>query len=97
MAENSNRAIVIQRLRRLPGSKSRLTIARAGAASGQLTLRRLTAVVVAVCMLSVEFADELPGVMDDGVKVAVAPAGSPLAVSAIGFEKAQSCAVAEMV
>jgi hypothetical protein len=48
-------------------------------------------------MLSVEFADELPGVMDDGVKVAVAPAGSPLAVSAIGFEKAPSCAVAEMV
>ena len=48
-------------------------------------------------MLSVEVADELPGVMEAGVKVAVAPAGSPLAASVTGVVKAPFCAVAEMV
>jgi len=43
---NSSSAIVIQRLRRLPGTKSRLTIANAGAASGQPKLRLAAAAVV---------------------------------------------------
>ena len=48
-------------------------------------------------MLSVEFADELPGVIDAGVNVAVAPAGSPLLARVTGLLKAPFCAVEVIV
>jgi hypothetical protein len=48
-------------------------------------------------MLSVELADELPGVTEAGVNVAMAPAGSPLAMRATALENVPFCAVAVMV
>jgi hypothetical protein len=48
-------------------------------------------------MLSVELADELPGVTDTGEKVATAPVGRPLAERLTGLENVPFCAVAVMV
>jgi len=42
-------------------------------------------------MLSVEVADELPGVTDGGVNVPVAPVGKPEAESATAFENVPFC------
>jgi hypothetical protein len=66
------------------------------AASGQVALRFM-AVVDAVWMVSVELADELPGVIAAGENRAVAPVGWPLAASVTALEKLPFCAVAVMV
>jgi hypothetical protein len=50
-----------------------------------------------VWMVSVELADVLPGVIDAGEKVGVAPVGSPMAASVTGLEKAPFCAATVMV
>lgn len=95
---NSRRPSVIRRLRRLPGRKSRPVSASAGAPSGQPeSLRATDAVVAAVCMVSMELAEELPGVTEVGKNEAVAPEGRPLAVSVTGLENVPFCAVAVMV
>jgi hypothetical protein len=48
-------------------------------------------------MLSVDVAAALPGVMDGGVKVGVAPVGRPVADSATELVNAPFCGVTVMV
>lgn len=48
-------------------------------------------------MLSVELAEELPGVTEAGEKVATAPVGRPLAVRLTALENVPFCAVAVIV
>ena len=72
--------------------------ASAGASSGHVEPVGADAVAVdAVWMLSVELAEEPPGVTDAGEKVATAPVGRPLAVRLTGLENVPFCAVAVMV
>jgi hypothetical protein len=47
-------------------------------------------------MVSVELADELPGVIDAGENEAVAPGGSPLAARFTALVNAPFCGVTEM-
>ena len=71
--------------------------ASTGAASGHCGFFSGVAVATAeVWMVSVEVADELPGVIEVGAKVAVAPVGRPLAASVTGLENVPFCAVAVM-
>jgi hypothetical protein len=53
--------------------------------------------VVPVAILSVEVAEALPGVTEGGVKVPVAPVGSPEAESKTAFENVPFCALTVMV
>jgi hypothetical protein len=69
-----------------------------GTASGQRGFfGGVLAAMAAVWMVSVEDPDVLPGVMEVGEKVAVAPVGSPLAASVTGLENAPFCALTVMV
>jgi hypothetical protein len=88
---------VIQRLRCLAGRKHRPITASAGAASGHKGPLRADTVVVPVAILSVEVADALPGATEGGVKVPVAPVGSPEAESKTAFENVPFCALTVMV
>jgi len=64
---------VIQRRRCLPGTRHSPISANAEVAKGQVEPWPATAAVVdAVWMLSVELADEPPGVMEPGLNVAMA-------------------------
>lgn len=65
--------------------KNNPTAARTGAASGHAELRAVCCVPVPVCTVSVEVALSDPGVMLESEKLPVAPAGSPLTVSATGL------------
>ncbi len=52
---------------------------------------------VSVCTVSVELTVDEPGVTVVGLKVAVAPAGRPVAVKLIGLVKAPPCGATPMV
>lgn len=95
---NSSRAIVIQRRRFLMGRKNRPMSASTGAASGHCGFFSGVAVATAeVWMVSVEDPDVLPGVIEVGEKLAVAPVGRPLAASVTTLENVPFCAVPVMV
>ena len=82
----------------MPGTRHRPISASAEVAKGQVEPRRTAAVAVdPVWMLSVELADELPGVMEPGLNVAMAPVGIPLAERVTALENVPFCAVAVMV
>jgi hypothetical protein len=89
---NKNSASLIQ-LRRGRGTISRPMTASAGIVNCHCVS---PAVDVAVWMVSVDVAGELPGVTEEGVKVAVAPVGNPLAESVTGVEYDPLTGVTEM-
>ena len=72
------------------------TSARIGFVVDQTSGRRL-ALFLAVWTVKVELAAAEPGVTLDGAKLAVAPAGKPLAVSVTALVKAPPCGVTLMV
>ena len=89
---------VIQRLRNLRTKKTKPRKGSVVASVIQPELpepRPLTpaeAVVATVWIVNCEVADELPGVMLGGAKVAVAPVGSPLAARVTGLVNEPFCA-----
>jgi hypothetical protein len=84
---NSRRASEVQRRRHLLGRKRNPTSANTGAAIGQGEADCVdNAEVLGACMVKTEVADELPGVIELGWKIAEAPAGNPLAEKVTGFE-----------
>ena len=87
--------MVTQRRRNLLTPKSRL---RSGteAAIGQPEVVPAAVVVAAVWTVSCVVAAVLPGVSEAGAKVAVAPAGSPLAEKVMALEYAPFCGVTVM-
>jgi len=93
---SSSTAMVIQRLRRLPGMKNRPSAASAGAASGHPTFNAAVC-NVPVWIVSVEFAGELPGVTLAGWNVPVAPVGNPLTANVTALLNAPFCGVTVIV
>jgi hypothetical protein len=72
-------------------------MANAGAANGHGEPLFVKAALVATWIVSVELADELPGVSDAGENEAVAPGGSPLALNVTEPAKVPFCAITEML
>jgi hypothetical protein len=97
-SEASSRTVsVIHRLPCLLVAKSRPASESRVVASDQPD--RLPAGLIAVdavWILNCEVADELPGVIEGGEKVAVAPGGSPLAANITGLENVPFCAFTVM-
>jgi hypothetical protein len=83
----------IARLTRRLGINSNPMKARVGGIKGQ---SNPPAIVLPVWMVRVELADALPGVTETGLKLAVAPAGRPVAESVTTPEKTPFCGVTAM-
>ena len=95
---SSSKTSVIQRRPRLAAANSRPSMGSPATANSQPEAEpAVVATGAAVWMLSVEVADELPGVIEAGLKVAVAPTGNPFAARMTALGKLPFSAVAVMV